>query len=86
MNPPDKPLNPFEPSQIDSLDICSIEWENQDASVRSCQIIVSALTMGVLTFAGFALYQSGFQVKVLATASVSDSRSHLTFCNLDPVN
>ncbi len=69
MNPSDKPLNPFEPSRIDPVDSTNIEWENQGASVLNCQIIVAALCMGMLTFAGVSLYQSGFQVKLMATAT-----------------
>ena len=69
MNPSAKPLNPFEPSRIDPLDSSTIDWENQDASVITCQIIVAALGMGVLTFAGFVLFQSGFQINLLPTAT-----------------
>jgi hypothetical protein len=61
MNPSDQSPNPFEPSRIDPLDSRSIEWENQAASVLTSQIIVAALCMGVLTFGGFALFQSGFK-------------------------
>ena len=69
MNPSAKPLNPFEPSRIDPLDSSTIDWENQGASVITCQIIVAALGMGVLTFAGFVLFQSGFQINLLPTAT-----------------
>ena len=69
MSPSDKPQNPFEPSRIDLQDLRSIVWENQDASVLTCQIIVVALGMGVLTFAGFVLFQSGLQVSLVPTAT-----------------
>jgi len=69
MYPSDKPLNPFEPSRIDPLDSRSIEWENQDASVLTSQILVAALSMGVITFAGFALFQNGFQITLLPTGT-----------------
>ena len=67
MNPSDKPLNPFEPTRIDPLESRSIVWENQDASVFNCQIIVAALCMGVLTFTGVALMRDGFQVVLQPT-------------------
>ena len=70
MKPSDKPLNPFEPTRIDPLDPLdsrSIVWENQDASVLTCQIIVAALCMGVLTFAGVTLMRGGFQVVLKPT-------------------
>ncbi|MDX1930054.1 MAG: hypothetical protein SFV81_26240 [Pirellulaceae bacterium] len=65
MTPSDQSPNPFEPSRIDPLDSRSIEWENQDASVLSNQIIVAALCMGVITFGGFTLFQSGFMFILL---------------------
>lgn len=69
MTTPDKPLNPFEPSRIDSIDSRSIQWENQDALVRNCQIIVAALSMGVISFAAVALSQNNFQVAIVLTAT-----------------
>ena len=69
MTPTDKPQNPFEPSRIDPQDLRSIVWENEDASVLTSQIIVAALGMGVLTFAGFAMYQNGFQVNLVLTVT-----------------
>lgn len=59
MNPTDKPLNPFEPSQIDPLDSRTIEWENSDASVRASQVIIFALCAGVFTYAVYVLIQTG---------------------------
>ncbi len=69
MQPTDKPLNPFEPSRIDPLDSRSIVWENQDVSVLTCQIIVAALGMGVLTFVGFVLFQGGVQINLVPTGT-----------------
>ena len=70
MTPSAKPINPFEPTRIDSLDARSIQWKNQDVAVLTCQIIVGALGMGVLTFAGIVLFQSSVQINLVPTATV----------------
>jgi high-affinity Fe2+/Pb2+ permease len=70
MNPTDKPQNPFEPTRVDLQDLRSIVWDNQDAAVLSSQIIVGALGMGVLTFAGYVLFQGGFQLNLQPTLTI----------------